>query len=822
MSLAGDVRYAWRSLKRSPAFAATAIVTIALGIGASAAVFSLVNAVLLKPVPIDEPERVVMLMLSANRNPLIAASSPAQFMHFKEHGDVLEDVAAFTSVSLNFGSADTGVRLAGARVSEAYFRVFRFPFAAGRGFTAQEDLPGGERVVVVSHGFWTRRLGADPAIVGKTIEFSGDAFTVVGVGSPHVDLRELGDPEVWIPLQADPSTTDRPYLYQVAARLVDGVTLAQAQERLESSVAAFRDRFPGVLGPRAGFSALVLRDAVVGQGVTGTLFVLLGAVSLVLLIACGNVASLLLVRANVRRREMAVRSALGAGRSRLARQLLTESALLAAAGGALGVVVGFWAIRALLAIDTAGLPRVGDAGALIGLDWRVVSFSLLLSLATVLLFGLAPALASSRANLAEVVRGLAGGVGGGARQARARSVLIAGQVALAVVLLIGAALLIRTSIALNRVDPGFNTEGLLTMRTSLSGSSFASTESVARTVAAVREGVRSVPGVEEVVATSSVPMQPGWGLPFNIPGRVDEGLYTGSNPVVFTFPGYFAAFDIPLVQGRAFTDGDDAAAAPVVIINEALARRHWPDGANPLDGELLIGGGAANMREFGSERPRRVVGIVGDVRTGGLATEPEPVMYVPRAQLSDEFNALIGAALPMTWVVRTQGDPLTVSRAVQGEIARATGTAVTEVRTMADVVARSASRQRLYTLLMSVFAGSALLLAAVGVYGVVAYAVQSRTRELGVRLALGAQAWQIGALVMRDGMLLIVTGTAAGLVAALFLTSVLASALYGVQPRDPAAFVGAPLALALVAFAAIWAAARRARSVDPISALRCE
>jgi predicted permease len=822
MSLAGGLRYAWRSLKRSPAFAATAIVTLALGIGASAAVFSLINAVLLRPVPIDEPDRVVMLMLSANRNPLIAASSPAQFMHFKERSDVFEDVAAFTSVSLNFGGGAAGDRLTGARVSEAYFRVFRVPFAAGRGFTAQEDLPGAERVAVVSYGFWTRRLGADPTIVGKTIDLSGDAYTVVGVGSPRLDLRELGDPQVWVPLQADPNTTDRPYLYQVVARLRDGVTLAQTQERLEASVAAFRERFPGVLGPRAGFSALALRDAVVGQGVTRTLFVLLGAVGLLLLMACGNVASLLLVRANTRRREIAVRSALGAGRSRLVRQLLCESALLAAAGGVLGVIMGFAAIRALLAVDTAGLPRVGEAGALIGLDWRVVSFSLALSLATVLLFGLAPALASSRASLAEVVRGLAGGAGGGVRQTRVRSWLIAGEIALAVVLLIGAALLIRTSLELSRVETGFNAANVLTMRSSLSGSQFASTASVERAVAAVRERVQAIPGVEEVVATCCIPMQPGWGLPFNIPGRVDEGLYTGSNPVVFTSPGYFEVFDIPVIRGRAFTAGDDAAAAPVVIVNEALARRHWPDGANPLDDEMLLGGGAANMREFGGERPRRVVGIVGDVRSAGLASQPEPVMYVPRAQLPDSFNALVGAALPMTWVVRTRGAPFAAATAVQAEIAAATGVTVTDVRTMTDVVARSASRQRLYTLLMSAFAGAALLLAAVGVYGVVAYAVESRTRELGVRLALGAEARQIGGLVMRDGMALIVAGSTAGLVAAFFSTNVLASVLYGVQPRDPAVFVGAPLVLALAACAAVWSAARRAGRVDPISALRSE
>jgi putative ABC transport system permease protein len=816
-ALSQSIKQAFRTLRKSPVFAATAVLALMLGIGGTTAVFSVINAVLLRPAPFPESERLVMLMLSANRNPVLPVGSPAQFVYWRLQTDVLEDVAAFTNMALSYTSNGTPEQVSVTRVSEAYFRTFRAPFVEGRSFTMDEDSPGGVRATVVSYDFWVRRLSRDPEIVGKTISLSGDAYTVVGIVGPSFDMREYGNPGLWVPLQVDPNTTDRPYIYQVAARLRPGVTLAQAQDRLEASVAGFRERFPGVLGPRAGFSALTMQDAVVGRGVRTTLFVLLGAVGLVLLIACANVANLLFVRANERQREIAICSALGASRGRITQQLLAESVLLALFGGALGLVAGFLGMRTLLAVNTAGLPRLGDAGSLVGLDWRVASFALAVSVGTVLLFGLAPALASSRTNLVAVIKG--SGSGGRAHN-RTRSTLVVVEVCLAVVLLIGAALLLRTSFALNRVDPGFDPANLLTVRTSLSGPAFATTESIEQTVRLAREHIRAIPGVVDAVATSSIPMQPGWGMPFNIPGHVDEGLYTGSNGVVFTSPGYFDIFRIPVLRGRAFNDGDRAGSLPVAIINEAFAKRYWPNGADPLADQILIGGGAANTSEYADEPVRQIVGIVGNVRSEGLADEPGPLMYVPHAQLRDALSTLVASSLPMNWVVRTQGDPADVARTVQDDLRLVTRSPTTDIRTIEEVVTLSVSRQRLYMLLISVFAGSALLLAAVGVFGVLAYAVQQQTRDIGIRMALGAREGQIKSMVLRRGALLVAIGGSIGIVAAFFLSRLLAAVLFGVEPNDPAAFIAVPAILGLVGAIAIFFPAHWASRLNPLDALR--
>jgi predicted permease len=806
--------------RNSPGFTATAVVALMIGIGANAAIFSVINAVLLKPAPFPEPDRLVQLMISANGNPLIIAASASQFIYWRDQIDVFDDVAAYRKIALNYARGENTDRVSANQVSEAYFRAFRAPIALGRRFTAEEDLPGAARVTVVSHDFWTRRLGADPGIVGKAISLSGDPYTVVGVVGPEFDMREYGSPELWVPLRVDPGTTDVGYLYQVAARLNPTVTLAQAQNRLEASVAAYRERFPSSLGPRAGFSALTMQEAVVGRGVRTTLFVLLGAVTFVLLIACANVANLLLVRANVRRHELAIRSALGASRGRILQQLLIESALLSAVSGTLGLIAGFLGMRALLAVNTAGLPRLGEAGSLVSMDWRVVAFTVVFSLATAILFGLVPALVGSRTALTEVIKTSESRAGGGSRLNRMRSVLVMVEVGLAVVLLVGAALLIRTSLALNQVDPGFNTTNLLTVQTSLSGPAFLTSESVEQTVRNTRERLHSVPGVIDAVATCCIPLQLGWGLPFNIIGRTNAGPYTGSNAVVFTSPGYFETFEIPVVRGRAFDERDNAAGPPVVIINEALARQHWRDGGDPLEDRMRIGGGAANLQELAEEPVRQVVGIVGDIRGASLADDPGPVMYVPQAQLPDALNALVVQTTPIAWVVRTQGDPRSVMALVQEEVRGGTGLPVTDLRRMEDVVSQSLSRQRLHMLLMSVFAGSALLLAAIGIFGLMAYAVQQRTHEIGLRMALGAAPGRVSAMVIRQGMLPVMIGLAVGLVAAYFLANVLASILFEVEPRDPAVFTTIPVMLVLVALTAVAIPAARASRMNPLEALR--
>jgi len=818
-ALRQDFRLALRMYRNSPGFSAAAIVALALGIGASTAIFSVVNAVLLKPVAFAEPSRLVLMMISSNDNPLFPSSSPAQFVHFTQQTDVLEDVAAFRSVSLNYVGGDTPVRIDASQASEGYFRALRTPFAGGRGFAAPEDLPGAERVAVISHGFWTQYLGANPSVIGTRLLLSGDPYTVVGITSQEFDAREVGAPQVWVPLQGDPNTTDRGYTLQVVARLRPGITLAQAQSRLEASVAGYLERFPGEFTQRGGFSMLPLQEATVNASTRTSLLILVGAVALVLLIACANVANLLLVRAGSRRQEFAIRAALGAARGRIVQQLLAEGVLLSLVSGALGLAVGFLGMRTLLAVDTAGLPRLGDSGALAGLDWRVVTFAVGISLTTAILSSLAPALTSSRVNLVAAINaGARGSVG--ARQGKLRSALVVAEISLAALLLVGAALLIRTSLALHRIDAGFDAENLFVMQTAFGGASYAAADNVADAVRLARERVRALPGVVDAVATwSGVPTQTGWNLPFNIPGRVNQGVYTGGGAVAFTSPGYFETLGIRALRGRTFDERDDASAAPVAIVNEALARQYWPD-ADPFTDQMLVGGGAVNMRAYGDEPPRRIVGIVSNVRASGLADDPGPVMYVPQAQLPDAFNELVVSDAPMAWIVRTQGNSAALARLIQEELRLATGLPVTNVRAMEEIISSSISRQNLHTLLMMVFAGSALLLATTGIYGLMAYVVQQRTHEIGIRMAVGADPGRVRNLILRQGALLVALGVTVGLVAAYYVAAVLSSVLFEVQARDPAVFAAIPLVLILASLPAVVIPALRAGRVDPLTTAR--
>jgi len=576
------------------------------------------------------------------------------------------------------------------------------------------------------------------------------------------------------------------------------------------------------MGENSGFTVRTVQEAMVSRGARRTLWILVGAVAFVLLIACANVANLLLVRATGRGREMAIRAALGAGRWRIVRQLLTESVLLSMTGGVLGLVLGFLGMRGLLAVNTAGLPRLGDAGSLMGMDWRIVTFTLALSLVTGILFGLVPALVTSRADLNAVIKDSGSRSGSGFGQNKTRSVLVVVELGLCVVLLIGAALLIRTSLAIGRVDPGFTATNVLTMRTSLTGPQFQTSDGVEQAARSALERIRSIPGVMQATATCCVPLQGGFGLRFNIIGRTNEGPFTGRGSVSTSSSGYFETFEIPILRGRDFNDLDDGNAPAVVIINQTLADEHWADGGDPLADRLLIGSGSGNMQELAEEPIRQIIGVVGDVRANGLANEPAPIMYIPQAQVPDALNALIVEITPMAWVVRTEVDPATVSATIQEELRLATGVPVTDIRSMEEIVAISTSRRRVNMLLMSVFGGSALLLAAIGIYGLMAYSVQQRTPEIGIRMAMGAEGSEVKNMVIKQGMVLILMGVAAGLGAAYFLANVLASVLFEVEPRDVTVFVSVPVILILIALAAVWIPARRASRVDPIEALRYE
>jgi putative ABC transport system permease protein len=552
-----------------------------------------------------------------------------------------------------------------------------------------------------------------------------------------------------------------------------------------------------------------------------SLFVLVGAVTFVLLIACANVANLLMVRATGRQREIAMRAALGGSRSRIARQLLAESVVLSLAGGVLGLALGVLGIRALLSVNTAGLPRVGVDGALVGADWRVMAFTLVVSLATGVLFGLFPAFQSARTDLTTTLKESSGRSGTGFRQNKARAALVVTEVALALILLVGSSLLIRTAIALGGVDPGFDARNVLTMRMSFTGPRFEKSESVEQVIRDGVERLRNVPGVVAASATCCVPLEGGYGLPFTIVGRPApaQGPYHGGGQWMTASPGYFDVFKIPVKRGRAFTDRDNSVGPRVVVINEAMAKQYWP-ARDPVGEQLVIGRGV--MKEFASETERQIIGVVGDTRDGGLNRDPGPAMYIPQAQVPDPVNALNVSIGPMAWVVRTGGEPYQLSNAIQEQIRQASGLPVTNVRTMDEVVSRSTSRQRFNMWLMSVFGVCALVLAAIGIYGLMAYSVEQRTQEIGIRLALGASEQQVRNMVVGQGMRLALVGVVLGIASAFGLARLVQTMLYGVTTRDPMVFAGVPIVLTAVAFLAVYLPARRASRVDPVTALRYE
>jgi len=820
-TLLKDIKHSVRMFWQNKTFTLTAVAALALGIGATTAIFSIVNTVLLRPVPFPDPDRLVMFMNTTpgGQGP---AASPAKFAHWKSQPAV-QDSAAFRNGVLNLTGGEVPEQLRSAQVSSNYFRLFGAPIIRGRSFNDSEDLPNGPKVALISHSLWTRRFASDPYVLGKTISLSGDPHVIIGVVGPTFDVREFGPaPEVWVPFQLDPNSADQGHYFQAAGRLKPGVTLAQARAQFQASAQAYRTKYPNALGAQAGFSVELFREAFVSN-VRQILLVLLGAVSFVLLIACANVANLLLVRATGRKREIAIRSAMGAGRWRLIRQLLTESIALSLAGGILGLGLGVLGIRAMLSINTAGIPRVGENGTMVQLDWRVVGFTLAVAVGTGILFGLIPALQGSRADLSSTLKESSGRSGTGLRQNKLRAVLVVTEMALALILLIGSALLIRTQVTMTSVNTGFDATNVLTMRMSLTGPRFEKSSVVDEIVRQAVERVRALPGVVNASASCCVPLQGGYGLPFTIVGRPlppAGGPFHGGGGWLTVAPGYFEVFKMPIKRGRTFTDRDTASGPPVVIINETMARQYWIRGDDPLNSRLVIGRGI--MREFAGEPERQIIGIVGDVRDAGLNVDPGPRMYIPQGQVPDPVNALNVRLTPIAWVIRTQVEPSSLTARIQEELRQVSGLPVTDIRSMDEVVSRSTSRARFNMVLMSIFAGSALLLAAIGIYGLMAYVVEQRTQELGIRLALGAETGQLQRGVLGQGMKLTIVGVLVGVSFAFALTQYIAGYLYEVKPWDPPVFVGIPLLLTIVAMVAIWIPARRASRINPIDALRYE
>jgi predicted permease len=810
-----DLRFAVRSLARTPAFTSIALLVIAVGIGVNTAVFSVVDAVLLKPLTYPDPQALVQLVTTSNRGPIPVASIP-EYNIWEQQSAIFQQVAAYDwgGAGMNLTGGDHPEQVIGIHVTSGYFPLFGAPVIAGRTFTAAEDSPNGGRVAVLSYGLWKRRFGGNRNIVGSTIQVDGQPWLVVGVIGRDFVTDTAAD--LWIPFQFDLTSREMVRNFNVAARLLPGVTTARANAQLALAADQFRRTYgSNALPPHGGFGAVSLQESLIGA-TRFPLLVLLGAVGFVLLIACANVANLLLARASVRKRELATRAALGAGRGQIIRQLLTESLALSLVGGLLGLAVGYCGVRLLLSISPGDIPRIGENGSAVGLDYRVLLFTLGISLFTGIFFGLAPAISVSRPDLATSLSENSSRSGMGLRHATIRSLLVVSEIALALVLVIGAALLIRTFLKLEDVNPGFTTHNVLSA--SMSISRFQRTQPVAGIVRDGRERLMAVPGVLDAGASNCLPLEGCFGMSFDVLGRPrGETPFTGVAGFFSISWSYFSTFEIPLLRGRAFTRQDDSAAPGVVIINQAMARKYWSKG-DPLTDRIQIGAGGPF-----AESPRQIVGVVGDTRDAGVSRDPFPTMYIPIPQMPDAETALNAQVKPLWWIVRSRVNPYTLRAAIEAAMRDASrGLPVAHVRTMAEVEVRDTARQRFNMLLLTIFGAAGLLMAAIGVYGVMSYSVQQRTQELGVRMALGAQASNLRNMVIGQGMMLAGFGVVLGIGGAFWLTRFLAGFLFGVKAWDPIAFIVTPLLLSAVALFAVWIPAKRATRVDPMTALRLE
>jgi putative ABC transport system permease protein len=816
-----DLKFVARSLAKTPGFTIVAIVVIAVGIGVNTAVFSVINTVLLKPLTYPDPQSLVSLMNTSPRGARAGANVP-KFRVWREQTSIFSKVAAFDfgGSGLNLTGGDKPLQVQGMHVSQQFFSMMGASVISGRTFTDAEDSPNGGRVAVLSYGLWKSRFGGNPQIVGSAIQLDGQPYLVVGVIGRSFETEVPTD--LWLPFQFDLDSQDQAHYFGVAARLKPGVTIGQANAQLKLAADQFRRTYGAMaMGPQDGFGVESLQETMIGDSRT-SLWVLMGAVGFVLLIACANVANLMLVRASGRKRELATRAALGAGRGQIVRQLLTESLALALTGGMLGLVLGAVGVRLLLAIAPGGIPRIGEDGSAVTPDWHVLLFTLVVSVVTGILFGLAPAISASRPNLVAALNESSTRSGVGFRSGKVRSALVISEMALALILVIGATLLIRTFMKLEAVNPGYDTRNVLTMAMSISGDRFQKTAPVAQLVKDGTDRLAALPGVTDAAAACCLPLEGGFGLGFNIVGRPNgNNPITGGGGYSTVSWNYFNSFKIPLLRGRMFTEQDNGSAPGVVIINETMAKQYWPKGkGDPLKDQLEIGPG---MGPNFKEQPRRIIGIVGDTRGRSLQSDPDPMMYTPIAQMPDGMTALNSRIAPMFWIVHSRVEPHSLAAPAAAALLVASGgLPVAHVLSMDDIVVRNTSRQRFNMLLLTIFGASALLMAAIGIYGLMAYSVQQRTQEMGIRMALGAQASHIRNMVIRQGMVLALIGVVIGIAGAFGLTRFLASFLFDVKAWDPLAFIVTPVLLSAVALLAVWVPAQRAVRVDPMSALRFE
>jgi putative ABC transport system permease protein len=808
-----DLKHSVRMFLQTPSFTIAAIAALAIGIATNTAIFSVVNAVLLKPFAYPDPERIVMFQ-NTIRDVRFGSTAPTEFNWWLQQNQSFQDISAYDFSISNWTGEAFPRQIPAMHASANFFRLCGAIAVLGRTFTADDDLPNAPKTAVLAFAFWQRQFGGDPHVVGKRITLNGERHEIIGVVGPLLQNGQIterstlsGDievdepPDVYLPFQIDPNSASHGHFFNVAGRLKPGITLAAANAQLQASYQGYAGKWPGDDYPGRGFGVQPLQDVIV-RGVRNSLLILWGAVGLVLLIACANVANLLLARATDRKREMAIRVAMGAGSGRIIRQLLTESVMLSLTGGVLGLAAGYAGIRALLSLIPGNIPRIGTGGSNVGLDWRVLGFTMGLSILTGIMFGLVPALESSDAGLSSTLKESSHRGGTGLRHNRARSVLVISEMALALVLLIGAALLIRSFLAIRQVNPGFDAHRVLTMRMSLMGPQFANPASVAQVIHEGLRRIRALPGVETAAATCCVPLEDRWQVGFRIVGRPEgpaSEVIAGSTRVS---TGYFETFKIPFLHGRIFTEADEIG-PPVVIINQTLAKRFWPSG-DPLRDQIILNG---------DKTRRQIVGVVGDVRDDFLNREPRPNLYAP---------SVTGGDL-LAWVIRTRVTPLSLSSSIQNELRQASGgLPVARIRSMEEIRSRSTATENFNMIVLAIFGCSALLLAAIGIYGLMAYSVAQRAQEIGIRLALGAESSHIRNMVVLQGLRLTFAGVVCGLAAAFGLTRLIASFLFGVKAWDPLVFFVVPVILVGVALVAVWLPAMGASRIDPIHALRYE
>ncbi len=808
-TLLQDLRYGTRMLIKNPGFTFVAVITMALGIGANTALFSVVNGVMLKSLPFDKPDRLMFILETNSKFPAPGVSSSSlNYRDRKEQSQSFKLISARQPFTGNLTSSDLPEKIQGEKVNWDYFQTLGLAPIAGRDFMQEEDKPGGPPVILLSKGLWQRRFAGDPGIIGQTIPINGQSTTVVGI-MPN-DYRP--NIEFWVPLGLVYENADRNlHNLQVIGRLADNATVEQAQTEMSTISARLAEQYPE---SNSGWGlAVVPFNDLVTLNIRPALMILLVAVGFVLLIACANVANLLLARAASREKEIAIRLALGAGRGRLIRQVLTESVLISLIGGSIGVLVSLWCTDALVSLNPQGIPRVGE----IGVDGRVLGFALLVSVAAGVLFGFVPALQASRANLNETLKESGKSTAGHIRGRRIRNTLVIVQIALAFVLLVGAGLLIKSFSALQQVAVGFNRDHLLTMQIALPPALYPNDNDVIGFYKEATQRLSSLPGVSSASAITQAPLAGGGPqFIFSVEGRP---LPTPSEAPMASYrvitPDYFQTLGIPLIKGRTLSESDDRNALQAVVINQNMADIMWP-GEDPIGKRMTVGVPLPN------EQPdwARVIGVVGNVKHTSLTGESGMQMYQATAQTP--FITL-GLGRSMTFVLRTQLDPASVTESARSVIAGLNPTLpLSNVKTMDTIIHETTAPFRFNMFLLGLFAAIAMILTVVGVYGVMNYAVTQRTQEIGIRMALGAQPSQVRAMVLKQGLALSSIGLAIGLAGGFAATRLMSSLLFGVSATDPMIFAAVVLILIIVALLTCYIPARKATKVDPIIALKYE